>query len=161
MCSSPPEIAPKLQLAVEQPLTGGYWSSPKTDISCPKTKQKPQRDRKIKTWESEIPYRPGAGTTNWRRIIPKSFSHWCEGSEPHIRLPGLGIWHRDWNLQGICHWPPVGFGYKPSNALGKTEMPLLEGTDRAVPAPRLKGKEQWQHKRLKQTNLPTSVADVG
>ena len=103
MCFSPPERAPKLQLGVERPLTGGCWSSPKTGTSCSKTKKKLQRDRKIKTWESQIPYRPGADTTNWRRIIPKTFSHWCEGSETHIRLPGLEIWHRDWNSQGICH----------------------------------------------------------
>ena len=32
MHSSPPARAPKLQLAVEQPLTGGCWNPPKKDI---------------------------------------------------------------------------------------------------------------------------------
>ena len=27
----------------------------------------------------------------WMTIIPKMFSHFCEGSEPHVRLPGLGV----------------------------------------------------------------------
>ena len=42
MCSSPPVRAPKLQLAVEQPLTGGHWNPPKNDTPHPKTKQQPQ-----------------------------------------------------------------------------------------------------------------------
>lgn len=61
MCSSPPERAPKLQLCVERPLTGGCWSSPETVLHF--KDKKLQRDRKIKTWESQIPYRPGADTT--------------------------------------------------------------------------------------------------
>jgi len=43
--SSPPGRAPKLQLAVEQPLTGGRWKPPpkkKKDTPCPKTKKKLQ-----------------------------------------------------------------------------------------------------------------------
>ena len=31
MCLSPPVRAPKLQLAVEQPLIGGHWNQPKKD----------------------------------------------------------------------------------------------------------------------------------
>ena len=54
----------------------------------------------------------------------------------------------------------MGFDYKLSRALGKTEKPLLEGTDKTVPAPRLMGKEKRQHKSLKQTDLLASVADV-
>ena len=32
-----PARAPKSQLAIEQPLTGGHWNPPKKDIPCPKT----------------------------------------------------------------------------------------------------------------------------
>ena len=28
---------------------------------------------------------------NWRAIIPKKFSYFCEGSEPYVRLPSLEI----------------------------------------------------------------------
>ena len=42
MCSYPPAKAPKLQLVVEQPLTGGRWNPPKKDSPHPKTKKKPQ-----------------------------------------------------------------------------------------------------------------------
>ena len=38
--------------------------------------------------------------TNRRTVIPKKFSHCCEGSRPHIRLPSLGIWPRDWESLG-------------------------------------------------------------
>ena len=30
----------------------------------------------------------------------KKFSHCCEGSEPHVRLPSLGIWQRVWEFPG-------------------------------------------------------------
>ena len=44
MSSSPPVRAPKLQVAVEQPLMGGCWNTPKKDSPCPKTKKKLQQD---------------------------------------------------------------------------------------------------------------------
>ena len=34
-------------------------------------------------------------TTHWRTIIPKKSFSCCEGSEPHIRLPILGIQQKD------------------------------------------------------------------
>ena len=48
VCPSPPARAPKSQLAVEQPSTGGCLNLPKSnkqkkkDTQCPKTKKKPQ-----------------------------------------------------------------------------------------------------------------------
>ena len=44
MCSSSPVRTPKLQLAVEQPLTGECWIPPKKDAPHPKAKEKPQQD---------------------------------------------------------------------------------------------------------------------
>ena len=46
VCSSPPARTPKLQLAVEQPWTGGQWNPPKKGTPCPKTKTKLLQDRK-------------------------------------------------------------------------------------------------------------------
>ena len=37
--SSPSAKAPKLQLAIEQSLTGGHWNSPKKDTPCPKQRR--------------------------------------------------------------------------------------------------------------------------
>ena len=42
MLSSPPVRTPKLQLAVEQPLTGGHWNPKKEDTPCSDTRKKPQ-----------------------------------------------------------------------------------------------------------------------
>ena len=44
MHSSPPTRAPRSQLAIEQPLTGGHWNPPEKDIPHPETKKKPQED---------------------------------------------------------------------------------------------------------------------
>ena len=38
------------------------------------------------------PFPPGEWPTHWRTIKPEKFSHCCEGSELHVRLPSLGIW---------------------------------------------------------------------
>ena len=38
MYSSPLEKAPKSQLAIEQPSTGGHWKLPKRDAPLPKTR---------------------------------------------------------------------------------------------------------------------------
>ena len=44
MHSPPPARAPKSQLAVEQPSTGGLWNLPRKDTLHQKTKKKPQQD---------------------------------------------------------------------------------------------------------------------
>ena len=36
----------------------------------------------------------GGRSTNWRIIMSQKFIHRSESSEPHIRLPSLGVWHR-------------------------------------------------------------------
>ena len=76
----------------------------KNRYPCPNTKKQPQwegrRGTIIINWNS-IP-------TGWygnklRTIIPKKFSHRCEGSEPHVGIPSLRIQQRVGNPQGI--WP--------------------------------------------------------
>ena len=52
--------------------------------------------------------------SNWRTIIPKKFSHFCEGSEPHIRLPSLETWQKDWEFPGNLTLKTKGFDYKTS-----------------------------------------------
>ena len=44
------------------------------------------------------PIPAGSATHKLKNNIPKKFSH---SSEPHIRLPSLGIQQRDWDPQGI------------------------------------------------------------
>ena len=42
----------------------------------------------------QIPEMPGGWPTDGKMTIPKKFLHYCEGSEPHVRLPSLGIQQR-------------------------------------------------------------------
>ena len=81
-----------------------YTVEVKNRYPYPNTKKQPQwegrRGTIIINWNS-IP-------TGWygnklRTIIPKKFSHRCEGSEPRVGLLSLRIQHRDRNPQGI--WP--------------------------------------------------------
>jgi len=46
---SSPVRTPKLQLAVEQPSTGGHWNPPKKDTPHPKTQEKLQQDCRMGT----------------------------------------------------------------------------------------------------------------
>ena len=54
--------------------------------------------------KNQSPYLLGEWCTVWRTIIPKKFLHYCEGSEPHVRLPNLGIWQRDWESGFEDQW---------------------------------------------------------
>ena len=42
---------------------------------------------------NQIPYLLGGLPTNWKIIISQKFSHRSESSEPHFRVPSLGVWH--------------------------------------------------------------------
>ena len=101
LCSSPLVRGLKSQLAVEQPSTGECWNAPKKDISCLKTEQWWEEHNHNK---NQIPHTPGGWYKNWRIIISNKFPHYCEVSEPYIRLPRLGIGERDWDSQRIWPW---------------------------------------------------------
>lgn len=56
-------------------------------------------------WRDTITIKSNPISTRWvthrlRTITTKEFFHCREGSEPHIRLPSLGIWQRDWESPG-------------------------------------------------------------
>ena len=92
MCSSPPARAPKLQLDVEQPLTGGCWNPPKKDTPHPKTKKLQEDGRR-----GTIRIKSNPISTVWvtharkKKKISKKLSHCCGGSESHTSLPRLQI----------------------------------------------------------------------
>ena len=94
---SSPARAPKLPLAVELSLTGGCWNPPKKDAPCPKTKKKLHQDGRrgtITIKSNAIPV--GWVTHKLENNNTKEVYPLCEGSEPYIRLPSLGIQQRDW-----------------------------------------------------------------
>ena len=88
MHSFPPARAPKSQLAIEKPPTEGLWNSPKKRYSCPKTKEKLQDSRRGAITIKSNPIPGGWATHRLEKINTKEV---CESSEPHIRLPSLGI----------------------------------------------------------------------
>ena len=81
----------------------------------------------VQSRQNQIPYPPGEWPTNWRTTtIPKKFSHCCEGSEPHARLPSLGIQQRDWVSPGIWPWRPASLIIELPQDEGK-QISFLEG----------------------------------
>ena len=91
--------------------------------------------------------------TNWRTLIPQKSTHWREGSEPHVRLPNLGVrqWEEEFpenqTLKASGIWlqdfDRTG-GNRDSIPGGHTQSSVHIGTQ---------GKEQWHHRRLNQTYL--------
>ena len=60
-------------------------------------------------------------------------------------MSGFPTWRykkRTGNPQGIWLCGPVGFDYRPSRGLRETETPALEGTNKILCTPRLRGEEQ-------------------
>ena len=155
--SSPPARTPKLQLAVEQPSTGGCWNLPKKDTSCPKTKKKPQKGSRRGTITIKSnPILYGWVThklekNNTKEVLPLLWRFWTLHQSSQLRTG---------NPQGIWPWRPVRFDYKTSTGLGETETPVLEGINKALHAPRLRGKEQWPHRRLNPNYLPVLVGPL-
>ena len=72
---------------------------------------------------------------------------------PMSAFPSWGSSKETENPQGIWFWRPAGFDYRTSIGLGETETPVLEGTNKILRVPRLRGKEHWPHRRLNQTCL--------
>ena len=58
------------------------------------------------------------------------------------------------NPQGFWLWRPTGFDCWISIGLGEIETSHLEGTNKILCAPGLRGKEQWPYRRLNQTYQP-------
>ena len=93
------------------------------------------------------------GDSDWRTLIPKKSTHWSEGSEPHVRLPNVGV--QQWEYEflenqtlkssGIClqDFNRAG-GNRDSTLGGQTQSSMRIGTQ---------GKEQWCQRRLNQTYL--------
>ena len=157
MCSSSPVRAPKSHLAVEHPSTGGCWNLPKKQnktkkTPCPKTKKTPQQDGRRGT----ITIKSNPIPTRWvthklESKVPKEFSHCCEGSEPHGRLHSLG--QRDWEFPRNLTLKPSEIWLQNFHRTGGNRNSSLGGHNKTLHAPRLKGKEQWPHRRLNQNHL--------
>ena len=66
----------------------------------PKTKKKPQPNGRRTIMIKIKAHTLGGWPTKWKTIMPNKFSHYREDLEPHIRLPSLGMWQRDWESPG-------------------------------------------------------------
>ena len=125
----------------------------KKGTPCPKTKKKPQWDGRRGCHHSEVKsHTRQVGDLQTRTIIPKKFSHSCKGSEPHIRLPSLGIQQKDWEFPRNLALRARGIWLQAF----QTETPVLEGTYKILHRPRPRGEEQWPPQET-EPKLPASV----
>ena len=106
MYSSPLVSAPKLQIAVEQPLIGGCWNLPQKEIPRPKTKKLQQVGRRdaITIKLNLIPARwvtHRLENNNTKKVLALLWRFWipCQASQPGDLTKGLGI-PRESGLEG-------------------------------------------------------------
>ena len=128
--------------------------STKEKYSTPKDKEEMAGDGRRGTITIKSnPIHTGWVTHKLENNNTKKITHHCEGLELHVRLLAWGPNKGTGNLQRIWLGRLVGFDYKTSTELGETETLLLEGTNKTLHAPRVKGKEQWLHRKLNQNYL--------
>ena len=88
-------------------IPNNYWTNinrktlelTKIDTPHPKTKEKPQWDsRRGAITIKSNPITTGGVTHKLENNYTTKSTYWSEGSEPHIRLPNLGVWQREEEL---------------------------------------------------------------
>ena len=85
--------------------------------------------------------------------MPQKSTRWSEGSEPHIRLPNLGVQQREEELPENQTLKASGIWLQDFNKTGGNRDSTLGGhTQRSVRIG-TQGKEQWPYRRLNQTCL--------
>ena len=125
---------------------GGCWYLPEKDTPCPKIKKKP-------LWE----WRRGTITIKSNPILFK-----LENNNTKEVLPLLKVL-KVWKFWTTCHTSQSGYPTKgleiPRDSYLEdqwdliTRLPVLEGTNKTLLTPRLRGKEQWPHRRMSQSYL--------
>ena len=124
----------------------------KKDTTHPKTKEKPQWDgRRGAITVKSNPITAGSVTHKLENIYTTEVHPWSEVSEPHVRLPKLGVWQweeeflENQTLKASRIWlqdfDRTG-GNRDSTLGGHTQSSVHIGTQ---------GKKQWPHRRLNQT----------
>ena len=136
MYTSPSLKAPKLQLVVEQPLTGGHWNPPKKDNPHPKTKKNLQwngrwgaisiKSSPISAWWVTH----SLENNNPKEVLSLLWRLWTPGFPPWISGKGTMNSHIIWP------WEPAGFDYRTSWGLVKIETPASEATNKILHSPR-------------------------
>ena len=126
-------------------------------------KDSPQRQRRscnkmveeAQTWWNQIPYPLGKWPTNWRIIIPKKFFHCCEGSEPYVRPPRLGIRQKDWASPGNLTLKASGIWLQDFHRTGgNTFQPWRAQTNSCA-------HQDWKGAAIRQETEPNLPATIG
>ena len=104
------------------------------------------------SWYSKIACPLGGWPTNWKLIISQSFSHRSESSEPHVRLPNLGVWHRDEESLEHLVLKASGAWVQELNGTGGNRDSTLGGRTQGF-THTVTREKQWLHRTLGQTYL--------
>ena len=85
--------------------------------------------------------------------IPQKSTHWSEGSEPQVRLPKLGARQQEEEFLKNQTLKASRIWLQDFDRTGGKRDSILGGHTQSSVCIRTQGKEQWPHRRLKQTYL--------
>ena len=124
------------------------------DTPYPNTKEKLQWDGRRSTITIKLnPLIAGWVTHKLEKIILQESTQWSEDSEPHIRLPNLGVWQQEEEFPENQTLKASGIWLQDFNRTGGNRDSTLEGHTQSSLSIRTQGKEQWPHRRLNQIYL--------
>ena len=156
LCKVKTKIATSCWLAINRTL-----EPTKKKKRSPKTKEKSQWDGRrgaIMIKSNLIPL--GGQTTNWKTVVPKKFSLCRAGSEPHVRLPSLGIQQRDWEHAGNLTLKGSRIWLQGFHRTGGNRDSTLRKHKQNLACTRTQGKGAVTSHKTK-PNLPASVGVSG
>ena len=116
----------------------------KKDTPQSKTKEKPQWDgRRGAITVKSNPITAGWVTHRLENTYTTEVHHWSEGSEPHIRLPNLGVQQREEEFLENQTWKASRIWLQDFDRTGGNRDSTLGGHTQSSVHIGTQGKEQW------------------
>ena len=109
--------------------------------------------KRVHWWYNQIPYAPGRCLTNWKILILQSFSHRSDSSNPHVRLPRLGVWHQEEEHPKHLALKAVRPWWQELHGTGGKRSTFFGGHTQVLISTRIQGKKQWLHRSLSRPTL--------
>ena len=107
----------------------------------------------VQLWFNVLIFRSTLYTKTWDSFNLLIFPRTCFFELFQLYLPKQGIWPRYQKSPGNMTLKASRIWLQDLHKTGETETPLLEGENKTLHTPGLKGKEEWPYKRLSETYL--------
>ena len=114
------------------------------------------KDKVEATWDNHNKIKSHncwVGDSQTGEHIPWKSTHWSEGSEPHVRLPNMGVRQQEEEFLENHTLKASRIWLQDFNRTGWNRDSTLGGHKHSSVCIGTQGKEQWPHRRMNQTYL--------